>query len=105
MTMKEFKEREFAKCIEVDEKKIEINVEDFIVEESYSGPKLNSIEDINSEWVVNLASYLASQKVLHKKFAYMIILKCREIFEKENSLIYINVPDDKDINVIGDVHG
>lgn len=33
--MKEHKLREFAKCIGYDDKKIEINLEDIVVESSY----------------------------------------------------------------------
>lgn len=35
----------------------------------------------------------------------MIILKARDIFEKEQSLVHINVPSDKEITVCGDIHG
>jgi serine/threonine-protein phosphatase 5 len=35
----------------------------------------------------------------------MIILKCRELFEKDKSLVHITVPDDKEITVCGDIHG
>jgi hypothetical protein len=37
---------------------------------------------------------LSKGEKLHKKFAFMIILRCREIFEKDKSLVHINVPDD-----------
>ena len=43
-TLKEHKEREFAKCIEKDEEKIVINVDDIMVEESYTGPRLESAD-------------------------------------------------------------
>ena len=58
MTKKLMREREFAKCIEVEEVRITINVDDIVVEESYSGPKLNSIDEINVEWAVKLMDYL-----------------------------------------------
>jgi hypothetical protein len=35
----------------------------------------------------------------------MIIIKARELFEKDKSLVSINIPDDKDITVCGDIHG
>ncbi len=59
-TLKEHKEREFAKCIQVEEKRIEIKLEDIVVETSYGGPKLESAEQIDGEWVVELMSYLSS---------------------------------------------
>ena len=48
---------------------------------------------------------MQGQKVIHKKFAIMILLRCREIFEKDASLVHITVPDDKEVTVCGDIHG
>lgn len=53
-----------------------------MVESTYTGPKLEKIEDLTAEWVVEMMGYMKSGKVLHKKYATMIILRCREIFEK-----------------------
>ncbi len=69
-----------------------MRLEDIVVEPSYSGPKLESADEIDGKWVVELMAYLQGQKVLHKKFAIMIILRCRELFEKDASLVHINVP-------------
>ena len=45
MTLKEHKLREFAKCLGYDNVKVEVNVEDMVVEDSYTGPRLdNGIE-------------------------------------------------------------
>ena len=94
LTQKEWKAREFAKCIQKDEARIEVNVEDIPVEEAYKGLKLNSIEDLTSDWVVEMMGRLSKGEKLHKKYAYIIILRCREIFEKEKSLVHISVPED-----------
>jgi serine/threonine-protein phosphatase 5 len=84
ITLKEFKYRELAKCLGYDESKVNINIEDIIVEPSYNGPRLdNGVDDINQEWVVKLMDYMKDGKVLHKKYASMIIMKCREIFDKD----------------------
>jgi serine/threonine-protein phosphatase 5 len=105
-TLKEHKLREFAKCIGYDNTKIEINIEDIVVESSYTGPRLeNGIDDINNDWVISLMDYQKDGKVLHKKYASMIILKARDIFEKDKSLVHITVPDENEITVCGDIHG
>jgi hypothetical protein len=44
-------------------------------------------------------------KVLHKKYAVMIINKATEIFEKDDSLVSINIDDLEEITVCGDIHG
>jgi len=35
----------------------------------------------------------------------MLILKCSELFDKDETIVKINVPDDHEITVCGDVHG
>jgi len=86
LTLKEHKLREFAKCLGYDNTKVELNVEDLTVEDSYTGPRLEKVEDINEEWVLSLLSYMKDGKILHKKYASMIILKARDVFEKESTL-------------------
>lgn len=105
LTLKEHKAREFAKCIEKDDIKVIVNLDDIQVEAAYAGPKLEQIEDLNADWVVSMMDWMKSGKVLHKKYAYMILVQCRSILEKEKSLVHISVPDDKEITVCGDVHG
>lgn len=60
MTLKEHKLREFAKCIGYDEKKVEVKIEDIVVESSYAGPKLEDVESITADWVVKMMDYLKS---------------------------------------------
>ncbi len=54
LTMKAFKEAELAKAIFFDEKKVEVDVGNIQVEASYTGPRLESIDDLNAEWVVSM---------------------------------------------------
>ena len=56
-----------------EEGKIEVDSESIYVEDAYTGPRLNSIEEITPEWVVSLMEYQRDRKVLHKKYATMII--------------------------------
>jgi hypothetical protein len=58
MTLKEHREREFRKCIEKDEEKIAINVEDIFVEDSYPGPRLASYEDLTADFVVKMMEHM-----------------------------------------------
>ncbi len=69
-------------------------MEDIPVEEAYKGLKLNTIEDLTSDWVVEMMGRMSKGEKLHKKYAYMIILRCRDIFEKDKSLVHISVPED-----------
>lgn len=41
----------FAAAIVSEEEKIVVNTDDIFVEASYSGPKLDSIDDVTSDWI------------------------------------------------------
>ena len=82
-----------------------INVDEIVVEASYSGPRLDNVDDITDEWVVKLMDHFRDSKVLHKKYAVMIIQKATEIFDKCSSLVHISIEDLEEITVCGDVHG
>jgi serine/threonine-protein phosphatase 5 len=49
--------------------------------------------------------FMKDGKVLHRKYAVMLLLRVREILEAEKTLQYITIPDDQDVTVCGDVHG
>jgi len=50
-----------------------VDTGDIVVEASYSGPKLETIEDVTPEWIQNVMDHFRDQKKLHKKYATMII--------------------------------
>lgn len=106
ITKKEMTLRKFAECWSYEEKKVEVNLEDMVVETSYGGPRLDDgVEGVNHEWVVQVMDWCKQQKVIHKKYLTMLILRCRELFDKDKSLVSITIPDDKEITVCGDIHG
>ena len=72
--MKEHRLRQFQSCLSYDDTRVKIKVEDIQVEASYDGPKFeNSVDEINAEWCKKLMQYQKDRKVLHKKYAVMII--------------------------------
>ena len=57
-TQKEHRLRQLQSCLGYDDSKVDINIEDIIVEPSYDGPKLEkSTDEINSDWVKHLMQY------------------------------------------------
>jgi len=98
-------EMEFASCIAVEEQKIEIDPEDIIVEESYTGPVCEKAEDVNEEWVVNLMNHFKDEKKLHKKYVVKLLLFLIDIVKEQKALVDIEVPEDVDITICGDTHG
>lgn len=105
MTVKEHKLRMLQKAIFVEDIKVEVNIEDIPVESSYAGPRLDKIEDLTPEWVVKLMEWQQDQKTLHLKYASMIILKARDLYEKDKSLVHITVPEGEEVTMCGDIHG
>lgn len=89
-----------------EDKKIEVNTDDILVESSYQGPRLEkSTDEITPEWVVSLMEWQKESKVIHKKFAAMIIAKATEIFEKDETMVNIEIDELEEITVCGDIHG
>jgi len=72
-TKKEFSLQMFAAAIVSEEKKLVVDTQDMVVESSYVGPKLNTTDDITSEWIINCMDHFRDQKKLHKKYVTMII--------------------------------
>jgi serine/threonine-protein phosphatase 5 len=77
-----------------------------VVEASYEGPKFEkSVDEIDSEWCKKVMQWQKDGKVLHKKFAVMIIQRAIELFKKNKSLVDIVREDEEEITVCGDIHG
>jgi len=45
------------------------------------------------------------QRKLHRKYAYQILLRARELLREAPSLVDIRIQDGEHITVCGDVHG
>lgn len=105
LTKKEYREQLLAAAVMVEQKKISLNENDIVVEGSYSGPKLDSIDDVTPEWVEKLMEWQRDGKNLHKKYAVMIINKASEIFDKVDSLVDIHIDELEEVTVCGDIHG
>lgn len=73
ITLKAHKAQLLAQAIVHEEAKVVVDPESLFVEDSYTGPRLESIEDVTPEWVVSLMEHQRERKVLHKKYATMII--------------------------------
>lgn len=103
---KEFKLRQLRSALDYSAQHVDINIEEIVVEGSYDGPRLkNSTDEIDEAWVKSLMKYQKDRKVLHKKYACMIIKKAKEIFEESKSMVDIKVGEAEEITVCGDIHG
>eukprot|EP00803_Ostreobium_quekettii_P006547 evm.model.scf_589.6 EVM.evm.TU.scf_589.6 scf_589:30137-41793(+) len=87
-----------------------IQLETITVEDSYQGPKMQSDDEtgqyvLTLEFVQAMMEEFKEQRLVHKRFAYEIILTAQKIFKSADNLVYIDVPEDSNITICGDVHG
>lgn len=61
------------------------------VEDDYKGPRLDGT--ITADFMTDLLEWFKSQKILHKKYAYNIILQVKEIFASLSSLVDVTIPE------------
>lgn len=74
------------------------------MEELYTGARLDA-EGVTAEFVAKLMEEFKEQRKLHKKYAYQILLRARELLREAPSLVDIRIQDGEHITVCGDVHG
>jgi len=80
-----------------------IDADSIAIDASYDGPHLDEV--ISLDFVKNLIAHLKSQKKLHLKYVYKMLLQMKDLLCRLDSLISIQVPAGSHFNVCGDVHG
>ena len=85
----------FNKAIAVEEKSNSIadnlEVESMIVEDKYDGPRLVSETKVSVDFVDKLLEHYRDQKLLHRKYAFQILLDARTYFMAQPTLVNITV--------------
>ena len=83
-------------------------------DDSYKGPIFPDDGNITKEWVLNLIEYmkdLEHKKSIEEKYLNRInllnlLIKAKNIFsEYKESLVDITIPKNKNITIVGDIHG
>ena len=86
-----------------------IDLDNMVVDDSHTGCRMELDEDgkevITLEFVMAMIEDFKNQKTLHKKYAYVIIMKTLEIFQTFPNVVHIDIEDDGKFTVCGDVHG
>lgn len=105
---KELRRIEFEKAIsfeEVSKKAIDLigNISDIEVPMTYNGPVLG--DEVTLEFLENLIKAFKEEKRLHKKYAYQIMEKAMRLFEKDEAIVDVTIPQGARLTVCGDVHG
>ncbi|CAG8527579.1 2888_t:CDS:10 [Paraglomus occultum] len=99
---------DFERAITVDTSKKSIadtlDINTMAVEPSYDGPKMED-DQISKDFVEAMMETFSKQTVVHRKFAFQIILAVRKMMLETESLVDITIPQDAKLTVCGDIHG
>jgi len=104
---KAWREEQFFKAIQSDETKPvseTFKLEDLSVPNDYSGPHLPE-KGPDEPFMKALTEHLRSQKDLHRKYVFKILLDIIKLFKTLPTLVNVDVPQGTKITVCGDVHG
>mmetsp|Transcript_4624 Transcript_4624/g.10153 ORF Transcript_4624/g.10153 Transcript_4624/m.10153 type:complete len:495 (+) Transcript_4624:75-1559(+) len=74
------------------------------VESSYTGPAMEEGQ-VTVEFVDELTEWMKAERKLHKKYAFQILYKVRDVLKAEKTVVDVPVPAGEHITVCGDVHG
>ena len=85
----------FNKAIAVEEKSASvaesIDVDGMIVEDKYDGPRLQDGSKLTVEFVDKLLEHCRDQKLLHRRYAFQILIDARSYFMSQPTLVNITV--------------
>ena len=85
----------FNKAIAVEEKSgsvaESIDLESMPVEDSYEGPKLENGTKVNKEFMDQLLEHYKNQKLLHRRYAFQILVDARSYFMAQPTLVTVTV--------------
>ncbi|XP_064394801.1 serine/threonine-protein phosphatase 5-like isoform X3 [Halichondria panicea] len=97
----------FEKAIAVDSTRKRpsesLDVESMAVDSGYAGPRLDG--EITAGFMSELLDWMRNQKILHRKYAFKIILEVKKIFQALPSLVDVTIPECNKFTVCGDIHG
>mmetsp|Transcript_22337 Transcript_22337/g.28891 ORF Transcript_22337/g.28891 Transcript_22337/m.28891 type:complete len:503 (-) Transcript_22337:319-1827(-) len=91
-------------------------IETMVVDEKYDGPRLNDDNIINEDFVLATMERFRLQKLIHRKYVLLTLLRVRDILKSEASLVDLRLPSSNENNdkqnntqpkftICGDVHG
>ena len=80
---------------------------------SYNGPVFPDDGKITLEWMLELLDFMKDletvktfeEKYIDKVYLLKMLSKAKEIFNEQESLVDIDIPEGKNFTIVGDVHG
>jgi serine/threonine-protein phosphatase 5 len=74
-----------------------------VIESDYDGLPLE--DEMTKEFVEDMIDRFKRGKKIHKKYAYQIVMKAKQIFYNEPTMPEVKVEEGKRLTVCGDTHG
>lgn len=74
-----------------------------VVEPEYDGVRLGG--EMTLEFVEDMIQRFKNGKKIHRKYAYQIVMKAKEIFYAEPTMPEVTIAEGKKLTVCGDTHG
>jgi len=96
----------FLKAIEVPDDASAadgLDLEHMAVDKDYDGMALG--ETITLEFIEDMIERFRTEKKIHKKYVFQIILAVKEIVYNEPTMVEMTVPEGHTLTVCGDTHG
>ncbi|PSC75771.1 Serine threonine-phosphatase 5 [Micractinium conductrix] len=109
---KEMKRQAFEKALATPDEKPyseQVVLEDMFVEEGYSGPRMEADEEgrlrVTLEFVQGMLEAFKNEQLVHRRYAFEIILQAQAILKALPALVDVTIPDGGELTVCGDTHG
>lgn len=80
-----------------------LDLDNIAVDASYDGARLG--DQMTPEFIEDMIERFKKGKKLHKKYAYQIVIKAKEIFYAEPTMPEIFVAEGNKLTICGDTHG
>lgn len=81
-----------------------VDVGSMIVDSTYSGPVYETGK-VTPEFCKELMEHQRQEKTIAKRYAYQIVVDMIELLKGQSTLVDVEVPEDGECTVCGDVHG
>lgn len=79
------------------------------VEDGYTGIRMEGNNEvgytITYEFVMKMIEHFKKQRLLHRRFAFELVLGVKKVLESLPTIVDVPIPDGRHITVCGDVHG
>jgi len=99
----------FEKAIRVEENTKSIadtlDIESMTIEGKYEGPRLEDDKNVTLEFMIQLLQHYKDRQLLHRRYAFQILINIRQYFMSQPTLVDIDVPEGKKFTICGDIHG